>query len=54
MDVVVGVGVPQDMISSWLTWISTGSAIPLASMRASTVVLYRVAMEYRLSPAWTT
>jgi len=52
VDVVVGVGVPQGMISSWPTWISTGSAMPLAIMRASTVVPNRVAMEYKLSPAW--
>jgi hypothetical protein len=54
VDVVVGVGVPQDMISSWLTWISSGSVIPLAIMRASTVVPYRMAMEYKLSPTWIT
>lgn len=28
--------------------------MPLAVMSASTVVPYRVAMEYKLSPAWTT
>jgi len=51
VDVVVGVGVPQDMISSWPTWISSGAFIPLTIMRASTVVPYRAAMEYKLSPA---
>jgi hypothetical protein len=54
VNVVVGVGVPQTIVNSWPTWISSGSVIPLAIMRASTVVPYRMAMEYKLSPAWTT
>ncbi len=48
--VAVGVGSSQDMISSWPTWISSGSVIPLTIIRTSTVVPYRLAMEYKLSP----
>jgi hypothetical protein len=50
VEVAVGGGSSQDMISSWPTWISSGSVIPLTIMRASTVVPYRLAMEYKLSP----
>jgi len=54
VDVAVGVGGPQDITNSWPTWISSGFLRPLSIMRASTVVPNRVAMEYKLSPAWTT